>query len=408
MKIVTRVIWLALVASVAAQGADWPCFGGPNRDGVASEQELVLDWGDREPAQLWKAKIGAGYSSIVVGGGNAYAVGNAGGKNMVRCFHAKTGALIWKFEYACAKAAKYFDGGSRGTPALDEGMLFSLSHEGSLFAFDAQTGRIKWAKHLLKDLNGRRPTWGFSGCPLVIGSRLIAETGSAKGSLVALNKKDGDLLWRSGSDEAGYSSPMLRTGNPSQGLIFNKGGLIGFRVSSGEILFKYGHKTQYGINVAQPLDLGQHVLISSGYGKGSALVDLKGAPPSTEWESEKIACQMSGGVRNGDYYYGIHGQAGGRSRQAALKCVEIMTGKIIWEQQGFGMGTVIRVGKALVVLSDQGELALVDADSAGFRERARFQVLGGNDMWTPPTYANGLLYCRNQEGDLVCLRLGSL
>ena len=408
MKIVTQVFWLILIGPIAAQGADWPWFGGPNRDGVASEKEIVLDWGDREPARLWKAKIGAGYSSIVVGGGNAYAVGHASDKNMVRCFNAKTGALIWKFEYSCAKAAKYFEGGSRGTPALDDGILYSLSHEGTLFAFDAHTGRIKWAKHLLKDFNGRRPTWGFSGCPLVIGDRLIVETGSAKGSLVALDKKDGDLLWSSGSDEAGYSSPMLRTGNPGQGLIFNEGGLIGFRVSSGEILFKYGHETQHGINVAQPLDLGQHVLLTSAYGKGAALIDLTGASPSAKWTSDKLACQMSGGVRHGDHYYGIHGQAGGRSRQAPLKCVELMTGKVIWEQQGFGVGTVIRVGKTLVILSDQGELALVDADPGGYRERARFQVLGGKDMWTPPTYANGLLYCRNQEGDLICLRLGSL
>ena len=109
----------------------------------------------------------------------------------------------------------------------------------------------------------------------------------------------------------------------------------------------------------------------------------------------------------GDHYYAIHGQTGGRSRHASLRCVEILSGKVLWGKVGFGVGTVIRVGSVLVILSDQGELALVAADPGGVRELARFPVLRGKEIWTPPTYANGLLYCRNQEGDLVCFRLGS-
>ena len=409
MKVCSFALFALGSFSVVASlwGADWPCFGGPNRDGVSSEQGLVVKWGDREPDKLWEAKIGAGYSSIVVGMDRVYAVGNEAGKNVVRCLEAKTGALAWKYEFPCAKAAKYFDGGSRGTPALDSGMLYSLSHEGALFAFDAKTGRVKWAKHLVKDFGGRRPSWGFSGCPLVTGDRLIVETGSTKGSLVALDKMNGRLLWRLGSSKAGYASPMLRPTDPSQGLIFNRGGLTGFRVADGKLLFKYEHKTRYGINAAQPVDVGDYALISSGYGKGAALIDLRSSNPSSKWESEEIACQMSGGVRMGDHYYAIHGQTGGRSRHASLRCVEILSGKVLWGKVGFGVGTVIRVGSVLVILSDQGELALVAADPGGFRELARFPVLRGKEIWTPPTYANGLLYCRNQEGDLVCFRLGS-
>lgn len=407
MKIYPIVILSAMSAVTSLSGADWPCFGGPGRDFVSSEQGLVVKWGDHEPKKLWQAKIGAGYSSIVVGGGLAYAVGYESSKNAVRCLDAKTGALIWKYEYSCGKGAKYFDGGSRGTPALDDGVLFSLSHEGALFAFDAKTGRVKWARHLLKDFDGRRPTWGFSGCPLVAGNLLIVETGSTKGSLVALDKKTGKTSWLSGASEAGYASPMLRLSDSSQGLTFNRAGLTVFNVSDGQPLSQYTHKTRYGINAAQPVDLGDYVMISSGYGKGAALVDLTGASPRSKWESEEIACQMSGGVRKGGFYFGIHGQTGGRARHATLRCVEIMTGKIRWEKVGFGVGTVIRVGDVLVILSDHGELALVAADPSGFRELARFPVLRGSDIWTPPTYANGLLYCRNKEGNLICIRLGS-
>ena len=397
----------SLFFSGTLSGADWPFFGGLNRDGISLEPGLVVDWSDdREPSTLWRAKIGKGYSSVVVGGGLAYVVGYADGKNIVTCLNAKTGTLIWKYKYTCDKAAKYFDGGSRGTPALDGDILYSLSHEGALFAFDAKSGRVKWAKHLIKDFNGRRPTWGFSGCPLVVGNYLIVETGSAKGSLVSLDKKNGNLLWRSGSSEAGYSSPMLRSGNPGQGLIFDREGLKGFNISDGKVLFQYDHNTRYGVNAAQPVDLGSHVLISSGYAKGAALVDLRGPKPASKWESEELACQMSGGVRKGDHYYAIHGQVGGRSRHATLRCLEIMSGKVLWEKGGFGMGTLIRVGSVLVILTDQGELALAAADPARFKSLARFRVLGGTDIWTPPSYSNGLLYCRNKDGDLVCLKLG--
>ena len=399
-------IFLSIVQSMT-WGADWPSFLGPTRNGVSSEQGLVFKWEDDVPKKLWSAETGAGYSSIVVGNGRVYTVGNKDGKNTVYCFHAKNGSSLWTFTYPCDKAAKYFDGGSRGTPCLDGEMLFSLSHEGELFALEVQTGKVKWTKHLIKDLGGRRPTWGFSGCPLVAGKHLILETGASKGSLVSLNKNTGQVLWRSGSSEAGYASPMLRLNDPKQGLVFNRSGLLGFNVSDGKLIFQYIHKTRYGVNAAQPVDLGDFALISSGYAKGAALIDLRGTKPSSKWESEEVACQMSGGVRKGDHYYAIHGQTGGRARHATLRCMEIATGKILWEKVGFGVGTVIRVDTTLVILSDQGELVLVSADPSSYRELARFHVLRGREIWSPPTYANGLLYCRNKEGTLVCLQLGA-
>ena len=406
MRVIPFTFFFTSMVQSMAWGVDWPSFLGPNRDGVSSEDGLIVKWGDRAPKKLWSAETGVGYSSIVVGNGRVYTVGNEDGKNTVHCFHAKNGSPLWSYTYTCDKAAKYFDGGSRGTPCLDGETLFSLSHEGALFAFDAKTGMVKWRKHLLKDFGGRRPTWGFAGCPLVVGKHLILETGSSKGSLVSLDKKTGQLLWRSGSSEAGYASPMLRPNDPKQGLVFNRSGLLGFNVSDGKLVFQYVHKTRYGINAAQPVDLGDFALISSGYAKGAALIDLRGPRPSSKWESEEVACQMSGGVRKGDHYYAMHGQTGGRARHATLRCLEIVTGKILWEKVGFGVGTVIRVGSTLVILSDQGELVLVSADPSSYRELARFHVLRGSEIWTPPAYANGLLYCRNKAGQLVCLQLG--
>jgi outer membrane protein assembly factor BamB len=238
---------------------------------------------------------------------------------------------------------------------------------------------------------------------LVSDGKVIVDTGSKDGALVAMNAKTGDLVWRGGSDEAGYASPMLRANKPSEVLLFNRFGLCSFLLADGKPLYRFQHKTRYGINVAQPLDTGNSILISSAYGKGSALVDVSGRTAKAVWETESFSSQMASMIKKDNYAYGIHGQTGARAKYATLCCLDIRKGSTRWEQKGFGLGSVILVGDTLVILSDSGELALAEANPAGYMEKARFQVLGGKDSWTPPSYSNGRLYCRSSRGDVVCL-----
>ncbi|MDE0577963.1 MAG: PQQ-like beta-propeller repeat protein, partial [Opitutales bacterium] len=268
---------------------DWPGFGGVRRDGASTEKGLRLEWGDDEPKPLWKTKVGAGYSSVIEAVGLAYTVGNANGKNTIFCFDANSGEKKWTHSFPCEKAPKYFDGGSRATPAVADGILYLASHEGAFFAFEAKTGKVLWSKDLIEDFNGRRPTWGFSGSPLVSDGKVIVDTGSKDGALVAMNAKTGDLVWRGGSDEAGYASPMLRANKPTEILVFNRSGLCSFLLADGRPLYRFQHKTRYGINVAQPLDTGNSILISSAYGKGSALVDVSGRTAKAVWETESFS-----------------------------------------------------------------------------------------------------------------------
>ena len=401
-----RVFFLVASLSLAffpSMADDWPGFGGARRDGASTEKGLRLEWGDDEPKPLWKAKVGAGYSSVIETVGLAYTVGNANGKNTIFCFDANSGEKKWTHSFPCEKAPKYFDGGSRATPAVADGILYLASHEGAFFAFEAKTGKVLWSKDLIEDFNGRRPTWGFSGSPLVSDGKVIVDTGSKDGALVAMNAKTGDLVWRGGSDEAGYASPMLRANKPTEILVFNRAGLCSFLLTDGKPLYRFQHKTRYGINAAQPLDTGNSILISSAYGKGSALVDVSGRTAKAIWETESFSSQMASLVKKDNYAYGIHGQTGARAKYATLCCLDIRKGSNRWEQKGFGLGSVILVGDTLVILSDSGELALAEANPAGYVEKARFQVLGGKDGWTPPSYANGRLYCRSSRGDIVCL-----
>ena len=407
-----RFIFLATSLTLnflPCQANDWPGFGGIRRDGSSTEKGLRLAWGDDEPKPLWKAKVGAGYSSVIEASGLVYTVGNANGKNTIFCFDANSGEKKWPrpYSFPCEKAPKYFDGGSRATPAVNDGILYLASHEGAFFAIEAKTGKVLWSKHLIKDFNGRRPTWGFSGSPLVADGKVIVDTGSKDGALVAMDAKTGDLVWRTGVDEAGYASPMLRANKPTEILVFNRFGLCSFLLADGKQLHRFQHKTRYGINVAQPLGVGNSILISSAYGKGSALVDLSGRTAKAAWETESFSSQMASMVKKDSYAYGIHGQTGARAKYATLCCLDIRKGSTRWEQKGFGIGSVILVGDTLVILSDSGELALAEANPAGYIEKARFQVLGGKDGWTPPSYSNGRLYCRSSRGDVVCLGMAT-
>ena len=387
-----------------AYGNTWPNFGGPLRNQISDEKGLKTNWEEQEPKRLWELNIGLGYSSIIEVGGFAYTQGYSEGRNTLYCVEALTGKEIWQHSYPCEKAPKFFDGGSRATPTIANGILYLGSHEGDFYALDAKSGQILWTKNLVKDFDGRRPMWGYSGSPLVVESKLILETGSANGSLVCLDAQKGDVIWRSGGNEAGYASPMLNSKNEI--LIFNEFGIVSHEILTGKVIKSYQHKTRYGINAAQPMLYGDRILISSAYGKGAALVDFTKRVPTAIWESESFSCQMASLVKKGQYGFGIHGQAGGRSAQSKLFCIDLATGKEKWSEKGFGLGTVLLVRDTLVILSDRGELCLAEANNRQFIELARFQVLSGKNNWTPPTYLNGKMHCRNSKGNWVCLKMG--
>ena len=260
----------------------------------------------------------------------------------------------------------------------------------------------------MRKLGGKRPQWGFAGAPLVVDNKLILQTGSSTGSLVALNPSNGEVIWKSGSDEAGYASPFIRRSNQNQIVVFNQFGLVLHELANGTELKRYQHKTRYGINAAQPLEYKDFFLISSAYGKGAALVDSSKTSMQSVWESDAISCQMASLVRRGDYAFGIHGQAGARSKQATLFCVDIASGRKEWEEKGFGVGTLILVDQHLVILSDSGALTIAEAREDKFEEIESFQVLSGKNNWTPLTYSKGRMHARGSQGSWVCLAMGKV
>ena len=400
------LIGLFFLSQNLASGVDWPTYGGPHKNHCSTETSLRLDWGDDEPQILWKHEVGLGFSSVIEVEGLAYTQGYRNDQNTLFCVDVLNGAIKWTYSYESVLGDKYFQGGSRSTPTIANGRLYLQGHEGPLFCLDAKTGKLIWETHLVNQLGGRCPTWGYAGAPLLVNEKVIVQTGSADGSLIALHAKTGKEIWRGGSAEAGYATPYQRKSNPSDIVVFNQEGLSIHDLLSGHEKISYQHRTRYEVNAAQPLDLGTQILVASGYGKGAALLELQETQAKVLWESDAVACQMASLVFRDGYAYGIHGQTGTNARRATLFCLELKEGRKIWEERGFGVGTLILIDQTLAVLTDRGELALIDASPKGMEEHARFQVLGGKTNWTPPTYANGRMHCRSSGGSWVCLAMG--
>jgi outer membrane protein assembly factor BamB len=215
------VFTLLCVSQLTAQTAEWPQWRGPNRDGVSKETGLLKQWPTDGPPLVWKAAgAGTGYSSLAISAGRIYTMGVRGEREYVIAFDVATGKELW----ATAHGHRYKDDrgdGPRGTPTVDDDRVYSLGGNGDLSCIDTKAGRIVWSINVLQKFGGKNPNWGISESPLIIGDKLLINPGGPGASVVALNKKDGSLIWKSESDEAGYSSAMpVQVGSMTQVVFF--------------------------------------------------------------------------------------------------------------------------------------------------------------------------------------------
>lgn len=388
-----RFLTLALLTATALAD-DWPHFRGPDRNGISTERGWKSEW-DGDVPVAWKAEVGLGYSSIVVANGRMATAGHADGKDTVFCLDATTGKVLWKHSYPAELGDKYYEGGTTGTPTFDGERLYWLGKWGDLFCFEAASGKIVWEKNIAKETGALTHTWGFTGAPLVHGELLVMNVGDAG---CAVEKATGKLVWKSAAKDAGYSTPLplgdlVLLANPENYLAVN--------AKTGAEAWRFRWLTQYGVNAADPVVSGDRVFISSGYGKGGVLLKLGGAAPEQVWKTKKLRTQMNAAVLYEGHLYGVDGDT---TEKATLKCLDFATGDEKWAEPGFGSGGVIVVDGKLIALSGIGELMIAPASPAGFKPTTRTQVFGPKS-WTAPVLANGLLYCRNNRGEVVVLNL---
>ncbi len=384
---------------------DFPGFRNRNRDGVVTGPALRRDWGARPPGLLWKHPCGTGFAGFAVASGQAVTIEQRGPDEAVVCYDAANGNELWSHSYP----ARFYDArggeGPMATPTIDGGLVFSLGGTGRLVCLDFATGELKWGKDLLKP--GENLTWGMSGSPLVYDDFVVVNPGCQNGrsqgtALIAFDRKTGKEAWSGGVTPAGYSSPMLATlGERRQVVIFDGVEVAGYDYAGKEKLWSYPWKTQMGINVAQPLVLPENRLfVTSGYGVGCGVIGL--SPVEHGWEATEQghAKTMQGKFSSPVEYKGlVYGLSEG-----VLTCVDPKGLSKVWAGARYGHGQLLRCEDLLVVLSERGELVLVEAAGASTRELGRVPALAGDKTWNPPCIAGGKAYVRNHV-EMACYNL---
>jgi len=384
----------------AVFSADWPRYRGPGLDGISTEAGLRTSG---EAKVIWSGEVGLGYSAPVVGGGRVVITGHDGKEqDTVFCLDEKTGEEKWKFSYPQPIGDLYFQGGTTGTATMEGGRVYHLAREGELFCLDAVDGKVIWQKHLNKDFGYTKPTWGFTGAPLVWDDWLFLNAGD---SGINLKKGDGSVVWKSGNEEAGYSMPHPVTRNGWRLVVFtNKRSYVCVDASNGSEVWRHKWMTRYGVNAADPIINGDSIFITSGYGKGAALVKWtdKGEPEKV-WQNREMQSQMNAPVLIDGHLYGVSGNEG--QDGTGLRCLDLATGTVKWTDTTVGHGTVSAVQGNLLVLTEGGDLLVGPATPTVFKPTFKQKAVEPK-VWTVPVFANGRVYCRNASGKLVVLDMG--
>jgi outer membrane protein assembly factor BamB len=404
--------WLLFAAACCAlTAADWPQWRGPERDGLSKETGLLKEWAKDGPKLAWQvADIGGGYSTPAVVGDRLYLVVNRGDDEFALALSANDGSEVWAVKLG--KVGRNMGPqypGARSTPTVDGDVLYCLGSDGDLACLETAKGKVRWQKNLKADFGGKPGQWAYAESPLVDGDALVCTPGGAKATLVALKKKDGEVIWKSevpGGDAAGYASVVVtEAGGVKQYVQFLHDGVVGVAAKDGKFLWRYD-KTAKGSPANIPTPVAYKEFVYSGAGRtGGGLVKVKA--DKDQFEAEQVyfgaalPTSIGGAVRVGDYLYGTSG--------TGLMCVEFTTGKEKWKDRSVGAASVCYADGRLYVHGENGEMALVEATPDRYKERGRFappeqpkHPRGQMEKaWAYPVVSNGKLYVRDQ-GTIWC------
>lgn len=395
----TVVMSLSLVGSAA----DWPQWRGPQRTGISTETGLLGEWPAAGPKLLWRIdNAGGGYSTPAVVGDRLYLVTNEGLPNeYVRALNVADGKVVWSTRIGKVGNPQQSPSypGARSTPTVEAGVLYALGSDGDLVSMDVSTGQVRWKKNLRTDFGGEPGEWAYSESPLVDGDTLVVTPGG-RTSLVALNKRTGDVVWRSvvpGNETAGYASiAIAQAGGVKQYVTFLQKGMVGVDARTGAFLWR-DNRTGEGsaANIPTAVVNGASVYNATSQG-GGALVTLTAADGKVTarpvYHEKRLPGSNGGSVVLDGYLYGTN--------SAGLLCVEFATGAVKWQERGIGTAALAFADGRLYLRGENGDVALVAPSTAGYQEKGRFTPPGApnrgpSKAWPHPVVANGRLYVRD-------------
>ena len=372
----------------------WTNFRGPKRDGKYDEAPVSTNWPANGLPVVWKQPVGVGHSSFSVADGKAYTLEQRRNQEVVAAYDLGTGRELWAQKWNAEFTDSTGDG-PRSTPTWDQGRIYALGATGELRCLDANTGAVIWGKNILSDNSANNLPWAMAASPLIVDDKVIVLPGGAPNkSVVAYNKNTGAPVWKVLNDSQAYVSPMLvELAGRRQIVVVSASRVVGLTPENGSLLWSYPWSTDMGINVSQPIMVDQNrFFISSGYGKGAALVEVKGSgnnyTATTIWENNNMKNKFNSSVLHNGYVYGLD--------EGILVCLDVNTGERKWKEGRYGYGQILLAGGHLIVTSDQGDIALVKASPDKYTEVARFTALQGQ-TWNYPAIAGGRLLVRNSN-----------
>jgi outer membrane protein assembly factor BamB len=382
---------------------DFPGFRGGVSAGTITTVRLARDWSARPTRLVWRQSIGTGWGGFSVADGRAFSHEQRGNRETVVCRDLLTGRELWADGESARFESPTTGDGPRDTPALAHGRVYALGATGWLTCLDAVTGRRHWATNVLADHHSSNLFHGLSGSPLVVGDLVLVSAGGPHGnSLAAYDCRTGNLRWSGGDDPAGYGSPQrCMLAGTSQILIFNRPGLAAHDPRTGRLLWSFAWMNSQETNCSQPVPVGDdRLLLSTGYGKGSALIKVLRSHAGNWfaepiWTSRGLKTKFSTAVVHGGFAYGLD--------EGVLTCLDLSDGSRRWRAGRHGHGQLLLVGTLLLIQAESGEVVLVEASSERYREHGRLPALAGK-TWNYPALAGRWLLVRNDR-EAACFEL---
>lgn len=395
---------LLLFSGITALQANWPQWRGPNRDGSVADFEAPSVWPETLK-QVWRVETGEGWSSPILADGRVFLHSRIGDEEIVSCFAADSGELIWEDRYAAPgsvhPAGDDHGIGPKSTPAAAGDKVYTLGIGSILTCYESATGEIVWRKNYADRFPKPAPSCGTSMSPLIIDGMCVVHVGvDREGELLALDAANGEERWKYDGDGPGYGSLVEATLNGKRQLVAPVSRfMVGLTVDSGELIWRREYPTQSSQNILTPVIFNEQVIVG-GIGNTTAAWQLKDGEMEPAWENTRAPLHMSSLTRAGGRIFGLT-----KLKMGQLFCADAKTGEVIWSSDGkfSEFATIVQGGEHVIVLTGDGQLIFLRTDADNYEPVATYEV-SDNRSWTVPVVAGSRVLIKD-ENSLTCWSL---
>lgn len=394
-----------IAISFVASAEGWPRWLGPDGTGISTEKGLAESWPEAGLKQLWSHTVGIGYASPIAQDGKVYLFSQEDTKDILRCFDAESGNVVWAQSYDRGKDPDY--PGTRASPTIDGTRIYTHGSDGDLVCRELADGKLVWHINILKETSSKPIEWGQSCSPLVTDGLVYVQAGvDGDATAVAVDKNTGKITWKSEAKTfAGYATSILaEVAGEKQLIVFAGDRVYGMDPKSGKTLWSEPWKTDYDVNAATPVYHNSKLLISSTRKNGVMMLSLTPQGANKEWEKPSISCKFQPPILDDGVVYANSG--------GTLRCISWPDGEILWSAKGREMnlgngGSIVRVGDKLITMSERGKLSLVLANPKEYKLISQVALFDYDKVWATPLIYRGKLYAKGKD-ELVCLDISAV